>query len=124
VSEISFINLIQAYSAARTGAIPKGNRLELHQWRGFCRAAIALSVFRLSRTIHSPLQPLFVQIGCDPKAITSNTFMVEWPPKSGRRVEFPEIDRAGFFDLDMARRKVKAGQDGLIDELEGILRKE
>lgn len=59
---------------------------------------------------------------CDPNAITSNTFVMEWPPKSGRQVEFPEIDRVEFFDLDTARRKIKAGQDGLIDELEGILK--
>jgi predicted NUDIX family NTP pyrophosphohydrolase len=59
---------------------------------------------------------------CDPNAITSNTFVMEWPPKSGRQVEFPEIDRVEFFDLDTARRKIKAGQDGLIDELDGILK--
>jgi predicted NUDIX family NTP pyrophosphohydrolase len=58
---------------------------------------------------------------CDPAAIESNTFLMEWPPKSGRQVEFPEIDRAAFFDLGMARRKIKAGQDALIDELEAIL---
>lgn len=58
---------------------------------------------------------------CDPSAITSNTFTTEWPPKSGRQMEFPEIDRADFFDIAAARRKIKAGQEALIDELEGMV---
>jgi predicted NUDIX family NTP pyrophosphohydrolase len=60
---------------------------------------------------------------CDPAAIQSNTFTMEWPPKSGQQKQFPEIDRAEFFDLETARRKVKAAQVGLIDELEMILNK-
>jgi predicted NUDIX family NTP pyrophosphohydrolase len=58
---------------------------------------------------------------CDPAAITSNIFTMEWPPHSGRETEFPEIDRAEFFDLATARKKIKAGQEGLIEELEGIV---
>ena len=58
---------------------------------------------------------------CDPASLKSNTFTMEWPPKSGRQQEFPEIDRAEFFDLKTARRKVKAAQEGLIEELEMIL---
>jgi predicted NUDIX family NTP pyrophosphohydrolase len=46
---------------------------------------------------------------------------MEWPPKSGQQKQFPEIDRAEFFDLATARRKVKAAQVGLIDELAMIL---
>jgi predicted NUDIX family NTP pyrophosphohydrolase len=59
---------------------------------------------------------------CDPRTIKSNLFTMEWPPKSGKQMQFPEIDRAEFFDLDMARIKIKARQDALIDELEGILK--
>ena len=54
---------------------------------------------------------------CDTAAIKSNTFTIEWPPKSGRQQEFPEIDRAEFFDLATARKKIKAGQEALIEEL-------
>jgi predicted NUDIX family NTP pyrophosphohydrolase len=53
--------------------------------------------------------------------IDSNTFGMEWPPKSGRQMEFPEVDRAEFFDVPVTKRKVKAAQDALIDELERIL---
>ena len=59
---------------------------------------------------------------CDPSAINSNTFTIEWPPKSGRQIEFPEIDRAEFFDLATARTKIKAGQEALIEELATILK--
>ena len=59
---------------------------------------------------------------CDPATIQSNTFTMEWPPKSGQQKQFPEIDRAEFFDLATARRKVKAAQVGLIDELETIVK--
>lgn len=58
---------------------------------------------------------------CDPATIKSNTFTMEWPPKSGRQMEFPEIDRAEFFDLRVAKQKIKAGQDEFIEELERIL---
>ena len=59
---------------------------------------------------------------CNPEAITSNQFALEWPPKSGIQKQFPEIDRAEFFDLEIACKKIKGGQDALIDELEAILK--
>jgi len=60
---------------------------------------------------------------CDPQAITSNLFTMEWPPKSGRQMQFPEIDRAEFFAVDEARKKIRDGQDALIEELEAALKK-
>lgn len=54
----------------------------------------------------------------DPAALRSNTFTLEWPPRSGRRREFPEVDRAAWFGLEEARRKLGAGQVELIGELE------
>jgi predicted NUDIX family NTP pyrophosphohydrolase len=53
----------------------------------------------------------------DAETITSNTFAIEWPPRSGRRQEFPEIDRAGWFTLDAARVKILAAQATLLDRL-------
>jgi predicted NUDIX family NTP pyrophosphohydrolase len=53
----------------------------------------------------------------DPAALVSNTFELEWPPRSGRRQAFPEVDRAAWFDLDEARVKILAGQAGFLDEL-------
>ena len=57
----------------------------------------------------------------DPTAITSNTFTLEWPPRSGRRREFPEVDRAGWFDPATAREKLLAAQAELGDRLLAVL---
>ena len=46
---------------------------------------------------------------------------MEWPPKSGQQMAFPEIDRADFFEVDAAKRKIKAGQEELIEELAGAV---
>jgi predicted NUDIX family NTP pyrophosphohydrolase len=57
----------------------------------------------------------------DPETIKSNTFTLEWPPKSGRRQEFPEVDRAGWFGVEEAKAKINQAQVGMITELEGKL---
>jgi predicted NUDIX family NTP pyrophosphohydrolase len=49
------------------------------------------------------------------ETILSNLFEMEWPPKSGKRQSFPEIDRAGWFDVDEAKIKINPGQVGLIE---------
>ncbi len=49
--------------------------------------------------------------------IKSNTFSLEWPPKSGKQREFPEIDRAEWFTMEVARRKILKGQAGFIHQL-------
>jgi predicted NUDIX family NTP pyrophosphohydrolase len=53
----------------------------------------------------------------DPATAVSNTFTMEWPPRSGVQREFPEIDRAGWFGLDTARAKLLAAQAELVDRL-------
>jgi predicted NUDIX family NTP pyrophosphohydrolase len=58
-----------------------------------------------------------VQRELDPSTVASNTFTLEWPPKSGRQQEFPEIDRAGWFTLPVAGRKILKGQEGFIERL-------
>ena len=53
----------------------------------------------------------------DPAAIRSNTFEMEWPPRSGRMREFPEVDRADWFAPDDARKKINPAQADLIERL-------
>jgi predicted NUDIX family NTP pyrophosphohydrolase len=53
----------------------------------------------------------------DASTIRSNTFTMEWPPKSGKQQEFPEIDRAGWFPLNSAREKILGAQAAFLDEL-------
>ena len=57
----------------------------------------------------------------DPGAVKSTTFSLEWPPRSGRRQEFPEVDRAAWFTLDEAREKILKGQAPFLDDLEQIV---
>ncbi|MFP4226269.1 MAG: NUDIX domain-containing protein [Desulfobacterales bacterium] len=58
-----------------------------------------------------------VEGDCDPGAIESNTFEMEWPPKSGKYERFPEVDRAGWFSLEAASEKLHKGQVVLIGRL-------
>jgi len=58
---------------------------------------------------------------CDPTAIRSNMFTLEWPPRSGTMREFPEIDRAAFFAIDEAAKKINPAQRALLDELRRML---
>jgi predicted NUDIX family NTP pyrophosphohydrolase len=58
----------------------------------------------------------------DAAAIRSNTFSIEWPPRSGRMQQFPEVDRAGWFGIDEARVKLLEGQRPLLDRLIAIVR--
>jgi len=53
----------------------------------------------------------------DPASLKSNTFDMEWPPKSGRRASFPEVDRAQWFSPEMAREKILQGQREFIARL-------
>jgi len=73
-----------------------------------------------------PLEPVTLKSGkivqawalegdIDAATVTSNLFEMEWPPRSGKKQSFPEIDRGGWFDADEARLKISAGQAGLID---------
>lgn len=57
----------------------------------------------------------------DPSAVKSNTFMMEWPPRSGRKQEFPEIDRADWFAISVAKEKISRGQSGFLEELIRLL---
>jgi predicted NUDIX family NTP pyrophosphohydrolase len=54
----------------------------------------------------------------DASTVTSNTFAMEWPPRSGRMSEFPEVDRAEWFGLDEARKRINPGQIPLLERLE------
>jgi predicted NUDIX family NTP pyrophosphohydrolase len=54
---------------------------------------------------------------CDPATLRSNTFQMEWPPRSGKMREFPEIDRAAFFTLEAAREKMHPAEFDLVSRL-------
>jgi predicted NUDIX family NTP pyrophosphohydrolase len=59
---------------------------------------------------------------CDARTVKSNTFTMEWPPHSGKQAEFPEIDRARWFLINRAKKKLLRGQIGFIEELCELLK--
>ena len=62
-----------------------------------------------------------VEADFDTATFTSGTFSMEWPPRSGRQQEFPEVDRAEWFTIDEAKRKINKGQVPLLDECEQLI---
>lgn len=81
--------------------------------------AVALTPLRAGRkTIHA-----FAMAGdLDPATVVSNSFDMEWPPRSGRMTSFPEVDQAAWFDLDVARTRLHKGQVPLCNQLELMIR--
>jgi predicted NUDIX family NTP pyrophosphohydrolase len=65
------------------------------------------------KTIHA----WAVEADVDVSKLTSNTFAMEWPPKSGKRREFPEVDKGGWFSLAVAKEKILKGQRAFLERL-------
>lgn len=66
---------------------------------------------------HKTVHCWAVEGDLDAERIVSNRFEIEWPPRSGKMKSFPEIDRAAWFPIDIAREKINERQAGFIDEL-------
>ncbi len=58
---------------------------------------------------------------CDPGKLVSNRCEIEWPPRSGRVMEIPEVDRGGWFPMDEAKERILKGQAPFLDRLSGLL---
>jgi predicted NUDIX family NTP pyrophosphohydrolase len=115
-------------------SIPKG------EFRGEDPRKAALREFReetgktLREASLTPLSPVRQKSGktvlayavrkdLDPSTVRSNPFQIEWPPGSGKRRYFPEIDRSGWFSLEEAKAKMIAGQERLLSALRSLLEK-
>ncbi|MEP1124012.1 MAG: NUDIX domain-containing protein [Ilumatobacter sp.] len=86
--------------------LPPGELVDLGEFRQSSRKTVTAWALELA-----PGDTL------DVEAIVSNTFEMEWPARSGRTQSFPEVDRAAWFDLDTACRKVAGGQAAVFDLL-------
>ena len=108
-----------ARRTARRGRAARVRRGDRHarSTRPRRRSALGSIVQKGGKIVHA----WAVEGDLDAAAAMSNTFEMEWPPRSGRREVFPEIDRVGWFDPDEARRRIKASQIPLIDRLEAAL---
>ena len=63
-----------------------------------------------------------VETDCDPAQLRSNVFSMEWPPRSGRMGEFPEVDRGAWFPIEEARVKMLEAQRPLLDALQALFK--
>lgn len=113
-------------------SIPKGEAVPGEDLLARARAEFAEETGQPIAGAFQPLAPIrqaggkwvhawAVEGDCDADAIVSNRFRLEWPPRSGRVQEFPEVDRAGWFALPLARRKILKSQLPLLDALEGLV---
>jgi len=67
------------------------------------------------------VQAWAIEADCDPAQVRSNVFTMEWPPKSGRTQQFPEVDRAEWFAVAQARKRIIAAQINFLDQLVSVL---
>jgi predicted NUDIX family NTP pyrophosphohydrolase len=112
-------------------SIPKGQRVagedaEVTARREFAeelgvKPVGALSLLgRIRQRGGKQVEAFAIQGEFDVDRLSSNSFEMEWPPRSGRMQSFPEVDRAAWFSLAEAREKINAGQCALIDRLEEL----
>ena len=96
-------------------------RREFDEETGFEAAPPFLPLGEIVQKSGKRITAWAVEGDCDPLQLRCNTFEMEWPPRSGRRQSYPELDRVGWFSLDEARRKIIPAQRALIDRLEQTL---
>ena len=95
-------------------------RREFAEETGFAPEGELLALGELKQPSGKTVIAWAVEGDFDPATLESNTFPLEWPPRSGKMQQFPEIDRAEWFTLPEARAKILAGQVGFLDRLEAL----
>jgi predicted NUDIX family NTP pyrophosphohydrolase len=89
---------------------------EVKEEIGFIPTGKFLELTPIKQRVGKTVFAWAVEFNCDVSQIQSNTFSMEWPPRSGKLETFPEVDRAGWFTIEEARSKILASQLPLIDE--------
>jgi predicted NUDIX family NTP pyrophosphohydrolase len=113
-------------------SIPKGEFLDDEDALGAAKREFLEETGQSIEGDFIPLNPIILKSGKKVYAwavegdiahetIVSNLFEIEWPPKSGKKQSFPEIDSAGWFDVETAKLKINTGQVGLIEGLVGLI---
>jgi predicted NUDIX family NTP pyrophosphohydrolase len=113
-------------------SIPKGEidadedplaaaRREFREETGWSGEGEALALGSVRQKSGKVVHAWAVRGDADARALRSNTFEIEWPPRSGQRRSFPEVDRAEWFDLAEARRRILPAQEPFLDALAAAL---
>jgi predicted NUDIX family NTP pyrophosphohydrolase len=111
-------------------SIPKGEygegeeplsaaRREFQEETGFAAPQNAIELGEVKQAGGKIVTAWAAEGDCDPAKIVSNRCQVEWPPRSGRMIDIPEVDRAGWFSLDEARERILKSQQPFLDRLAG-----
>ncbi len=95
----------------------KAAKREFHEETGFIASGQFIPLAPVKLKSGKAIQAWAFEGDCDPSAARSNTFSMEWPPRSGKQQEFLELDRAAWFDFEEAKKKINQGQVGLLEEL-------
>jgi predicted NUDIX family NTP pyrophosphohydrolase len=109
-------------------SIPKGEyvegedalaaaRREFHEETGFTADGSFTPLGELKQSGGKIVSAWAIEGDCDPAQLQSNTFQLEWPPRSGRKIEVPEVDRGAWFSIEEARTKLLTGQISFLDRL-------
>jgi predicted NUDIX family NTP pyrophosphohydrolase len=109
-------------------SIPKGEyaegeeplaaaRREFHEETGFPAEGDFLDLGTVRQAGGKLVSAWALEGDCDPATLSSNLFEMEWPPRSGKMMEFPEVDRGAWFNLPEARERILASQQPFLDRL-------
>jgi predicted NUDIX family NTP pyrophosphohydrolase len=109
-------------------SIPKGEyaededplmaaRREFAEETGFPAPSIAIALGELKQAGGKIVIAWAAEGDCDPEKLVSNLCAIEWPPRSGRKIEIPEVDRAAWFSLDAAGERILKSQQQFLDRL-------
>jgi predicted NUDIX family NTP pyrophosphohydrolase len=92
-------------------------RREFEEETGFQAAGEFLDLGTIKQKSGKIVTAWAFQGDCDPAKLTSNTCEIEWPPRSGHRLEIPEVDRGRWFSIEKARKYIREEQRPLLDNL-------
>ena len=94
---------------------------EFHEETGFPPAGDYLPLTPIKQRSGKIVHAWAFEGDCDPASVKSNMTTTEWPPRSGQRIDIPEVDRAEFFTLDHARKAINVAQAELLDRLQAAV---
>jgi predicted NUDIX family NTP pyrophosphohydrolase len=113
-------------------AIPKGEyekdenplgaaKREFEEETGFAAVGEFLDLGSIQQTSGKVVTVWAFEGDCDPSDLVSNTCLIEWPPRSGRSIEIPEVDQGRWFGIAEARRYIRKDQEQILDRLRAAL---
>lgn len=109
-------------------SIPKGEytdsedpltaaKREFHEETGFTVDGVFVSLGSVKQASGKVVSVWAAEGDCDPAELVSNHCEIEWPPRSGRKIEIPEVDRGGWFSLSEAQERILASQSPMLHRL-------